>query len=77
MTAGRTRTAEVEVAVDPTTAFWAFTTEIDRWWVHGPINFYDSARAVGMRCESGVDGRLIELYDATTGEGLELGRIFV
>lgn len=61
--------------MDPVTAFRVFTAEIDRWWVRGPINFYDSTRAVGMRCESGVGGRLIELYDATTGEGLELGRI--
>jgi uncharacterized glyoxalase superfamily protein PhnB len=30
-----------------------------------------------MRCESGVGGRLLEVYDEATGEGLELGRITV
>jgi len=69
--------AEVEVEVDPMVVFRAFTEEIDRWWVAGPINFYDSARAVSMRCESGVGGRLLEVYDEATGEGLELGRITV
>lgn len=73
----RTTTAQVEVEVDPQTAFRVFTEEIDRWWVPGPINFYDSARAVAMRCESGVGGRLLEVYDEATGEGLELGRITV
>ena len=70
-------TAEVNVSVDAETAFAVFTEEMDRWWVPGPINFYDSSRAVGMRCESGVGGRLIEVYDETSGEGLELGRIKV
>jgi hypothetical protein len=70
-------TASVTVDVDPVTAFAAFTEELDQWWVRGPINYFDSARAVGMRCEPGVGGRLIEVYDAATGEGRELGRITV
>jgi len=73
----RTTTVQVEVEVDPQTAFRVFTEEIDRWWVAGPINFYDSARAVAMRCESGIGGRLLEVYDEAAGEGLELGRITV
>ena len=28
-----------------------------------------------MRCEPGVGGRLLEVYDEATGEGRELGRI--
>jgi uncharacterized glyoxalase superfamily protein PhnB len=67
----------VSVPVDPKTAFMAFTEELDKWWVRGPINYFDSGRAVGMRCEPGVGGRLIEMYDEATGEGLELGRITV
>jgi uncharacterized glyoxalase superfamily protein PhnB len=67
----------VSVPVDPATAFMAFTEELDQWWVRGPINYFDSGRALGMRCEPGVGGRLIEVYDETTGEGLELGRITV
>src|ERR1700736_536038 len=67
----------VSVAVDPATAFIAFTEELDLWWVRGPINYFDAARAVGMRCEPGVGGRLLEVYDEATGEGRELGRITV
>lgn len=70
-------TASVWVAVDPGTAFTAFTDELDLWWVRGPINYFDAARAVGMRCEPGVGGRLIEVYDTATGEGKELGRITI
>lgn len=66
--------ASVEVAVDPHTAFSAFTEEIDRWWVPGPINYWSFARAIGKRIEPGVGGRILELYD---GDALELGRITV
>jgi uncharacterized glyoxalase superfamily protein PhnB len=68
-------TSTVSVSVDPATAFTAFTAEIDLWWVRGPINYFDSGRAVGMRCEPGVGGRLLEVYDEDSGEGLELARI--
>lgn len=67
----------VSVPVDPKAAFAVFTEELDQWWLRGPINYFDSARAVGMRCEPGVGGRLIEVYDEATGEGLDLGRITV
>ncbi len=70
-------TVSVSVAVEPATAFTAFTEELDLWWVRGPINYFDSSRALGMRCEPGVGGRLIEVYDGATGDGLELGRITV
>ena len=59
----RTVSSTVTVSVDPPTAFAVFTDEIDLWWVRGPINFNDSARAVGMRCERGVgEPKLLELY---------------
>ena len=67
--------SQVEVAVAPETAFRAFTEEMDLWWVRGPINFYDAARAVAKVCESGVGGRLLEVYES--GEPLEIGRITV
>ena len=76
MTSEPSVTAEVEVAVDPASAFHAFTEEMGKWWMPGPINFWDSSRAMEMRCESGVGGRLIEVYDES-GEGLELGRFTV
>jgi hypothetical protein len=72
-----TTAVSVTVGVDPATAFTAFTEELDLWWVRGPINYFDGARAVEMRCEAGVGGRLLEVYDRETGEGLELGRITV
>jgi uncharacterized glyoxalase superfamily protein PhnB len=69
--------AAVKVAVEPMSAFTAFTDEIDSWWVRGPINFFDSGRAVAMRIEPGVGGRVLEVYDDARGEALELGRITV
>jgi uncharacterized glyoxalase superfamily protein PhnB len=69
--------SSVEVAADPATAFMAFTEEIALWWVQGPINFYDSSRAYGKRIEPGVGGRILEVYDRASGEGLELARITV
>ncbi len=77
MTQVRSVSAAVEVTVDATTAFGAFTGEMNLWWVRGPINFYDSARAVAMTCEPGVGGRLLEVYDEASGDALELGRITV
>ncbi|HLQ56051.1 MAG TPA: hypothetical protein VK162_17490 [Streptosporangiaceae bacterium] len=61
MSAARSVSAEVEVAVDAPTAFGAFTEEMNLWWVRGPINFFDSARAVAVTCEPGVGGRLLEV----------------
>ncbi len=60
------------MAVDPDTAFRAFTDEMDLWWVRGPVNFFDSARAVAMICEPGVGGRILETYSSGA---LELARI--
>ena len=77
MSEGRSRSSMVEVAADPLTAFAAFTDELDLWWVRGPINAYDSGRLVEMRCEPGLGGRILEVYDAESGEGLELARITV
>jgi uncharacterized glyoxalase superfamily protein PhnB len=73
--ADRTVTSQVTVPVDPKTAFAVFTDEIDLWWVRGPINFHDAARAIGMRCEHGVGGRLLEIYSQDASDALELGRI--
>jgi uncharacterized glyoxalase superfamily protein PhnB len=74
---GTSASAAVTVAVEPMSAFTAFTDEIDCWWVRGPINFFDSGRAVAMRIEPGVGGRVLEVYDDASGDALELGRITV
>jgi uncharacterized glyoxalase superfamily protein PhnB len=71
----RTVSSSVEVAADPAAAFAIFTEEVGLWWQQGPINFYDSSRAHGKRIEPGVGGRVLEVYDLDTGEGLELARI--
>jgi uncharacterized glyoxalase superfamily protein PhnB len=63
------------VGVDPKTAFSAFTGEMNLWWVRGPINFFDAARAVEIVCEPGVGGRILEVYDAAAGDALEIARI--
>jgi hypothetical protein len=65
----RSARASVEVAVDPLTAFKAFTEEIGQWWVPGPVNFRDSARAVTNRIEPGVGGRVMEVYDEARSPG--------
>ena len=72
-----TVSSAVEVAVDPDTAFAAFTSELDLWWVRGPINHHAAGRALAMRCEPGVGGRLLEVYDDAAGDALELARITV
>src|SRR5437870_3765931 len=77
MSEPRSVLSTVEVAVDPRTAFEVFTDEMVFWWVRGPINFYDSGRAIAQRCEPGIGGRLLEVYDDATGDALELGRITV
>jgi uncharacterized glyoxalase superfamily protein PhnB len=73
----RSASAAVTVAVEPLSAFAAFTDEIDSWWVRGPINFFDPGRAVAMRIEPGVGGRVLEIYDEARDNALELGRITV
>jgi uncharacterized glyoxalase superfamily protein PhnB len=71
----RSATVSVEVPVDPSTAFRYFTEEIDLWWVRGPINFWDSARAIEIRIEPGVGGRILEVYRKSPEDALERGVI--
>ena len=77
MTDAITVSSEVEVTVDPGTAFIAFTDEIDLWWERGYINFWsDGGRVVAVRCEPGVGGRIVEVLDDPSGDTVfELGRI--
>jgi uncharacterized glyoxalase superfamily protein PhnB len=77
MTDAQTVSSEVEVPVDPATAFAVFTEEMDLWWLRGPINFWsDGGRVTEVRCEPGVGGRIIEvLDDPDAGAVLERARI--
>src|SRR6185312_10147205 len=77
MTSPRSVTSAVTVSVSPQAAFTAFTGEMDLWWVRGPINFFDSARAVSMVCEAGVGGRILEVYGSEPPDALEIARITV
>src|SRR3989304_488693 len=67
----------VEVPADPETAFRLYTAEINRWWKRGTHYWNARHRAVGLRFEPFVGGRFIEVYDAQTGEGFEIGRVQV
>ena len=67
----------ISVAVDPQTAFEVFTEDIDAWYQRGPHNFANPERTVAIRFEPGVGGRLIEVDDASTGDGLSVGEIVV
>lgn len=77
MTEAQTVSSDVDVAVDPATAFRAFTEEMDLWWVRGPINFWsDGGRVVEVRCEPGVGGRILEILDdPAAGTVFERARI--
>jgi uncharacterized glyoxalase superfamily protein PhnB len=77
MTGPRSVSSQVMVSVSPQAAFTAFTSEMDLWWVRGPINFFDSARAVRMVCEPGVGGRILEKYGTSPDDGLELATITI
>jgi hypothetical protein len=65
----------VYVAVDPPAAFEIFTGEIDEWYRRGPHNFFDPVRAIAIRFEPGVGGRLLEVYD--DGDPREMARVEV
>ena len=77
MTDARTVSSQVEVAVDPDTAFTAFTDEMDLWWERSYINFWsDGGRVAAVRCEPGVGGRIVEVLDDPDGDTVfERGRI--
>jgi uncharacterized glyoxalase superfamily protein PhnB len=65
---------EIDVDVDPMTAFTVFTDDFEQWWGDGHIDAWDSSRAVARRIEGGVGGRVVEVY---VDDELELARITV
>jgi hypothetical protein len=67
----------IDVHVEPATAFEVFTDEIDAWYKRDRHTFYAPDRAIAIRFEPRVGGRLIEVYDAATGDGREMGRVTV
>lgn len=67
--------AEVVVDATPDAAFRIFTDEIGLWWRTGTRYWNDPERGLYLRIEPGVGGRWIEVYDAETGTGFEVGRV--
>lgn len=65
------------MAVEPETAFAVFTEEIGQWYRSSAYSWNDPTRAVGIRFEPGVGGRLIEVWRDTGDEGFDIGRILV
>jgi hypothetical protein len=65
----------IYVGVDPATAFEVFTGEIDAWYRRGPHNFFDPVRAIAIRLEPRVGGRLLEVYDNESAEAREMARV--
>jgi uncharacterized protein YndB with AHSA1/START domain len=72
-----TVTVSIDVAVDPATAFEVFTNEVDVWYQRGPHSWRYPDRAVGIRFEPRVGGRLLEVHDKRTGEGFAFGQVLV
>jgi len=68
-------TRSVDVDVDPATAFTVFTEEIGLWYRALPYAFNDPARAIDTYLEPRLGGRWVEVWDAATREGYEIGRI--
>jgi uncharacterized glyoxalase superfamily protein PhnB len=66
-----------DVAVDPARAFAAFTEEVGAWYRIDRFTVVDHRRTMTLRFEPFVGGRFVDVYDETTGEGREMGRIQV
>jgi uncharacterized glyoxalase superfamily protein PhnB/uncharacterized protein YndB with AHSA1/START domain len=75
--AAGTVSATVEVALPPTEAFRVFTAEIGAWYVVDEHTVMDHERTVDIRFEPVVGGRLVDVHDAASGEGREMGRLTV
>jgi uncharacterized glyoxalase superfamily protein PhnB/uncharacterized protein YndB with AHSA1/START domain len=70
-----TVSASVRVALPPHEAFRVFTEEIGSWYVVDRHTVVDHERTVDVRFEPYVGGRLVDVHDAVTGEGREMGRV--
>lgn len=73
--AGGTVRATVEVPLPPAEAFRLFTAEIGAWYVVDEHTVTDHRRTVDVRIEPFPGGRFLEVHDAASGDGHEMGRI--
>ncbi len=65
------------MALAPAEAFRLFTDEVGSWYLVDEHTVMDHERTVDVRIEPFVGGRFLDVHDAATGEGLEMGRITV
>lgn len=63
------------VAVPLAEAFHVFTDEVDAWWRRGPRFRFRAERDGMLRFEPGKPGRLVEVFDETAGDVVEVGHI--
>jgi Activator of Hsp90 ATPase homolog 1-like protein len=66
-------TVSIEVNADPDTAFHVFTSEIDSWWLRGPMHRFRPRGNGKLTFEPGLSGRLFEQYD--DGSVFVIGRV--
>ena len=67
--------AEVVVPATPEEAFRLFVDEIGLWWRPHTPYWNDAERGLYLRLEPGVGGRFVEVHDAETDTGFEIGRV--
>jgi hypothetical protein len=67
--------SSVDVDLDPEIAFDVFVGEIDAWYRVDRFTVTDFTRTVSIRFEPHAGGRFMDVYDAESGEGREMGRI--
>lgn len=67
--------ATVEVAVGPEVAFEVFTAEIASWYLINGNTVADPSRTQSILFEAYVGGRLLDVHDIRTKEGIELARV--
>lgn len=63
------------VAVDPATAFDAFTADIDRWWKRSPRHRFAPGAEGILSFEPGPGGRLVESWGPGPDQSFEVGRV--
>jgi uncharacterized protein YndB with AHSA1/START domain len=63
------------VPTDPERTFRLFTEEVGAWYRIDESTVMDHEQTVTLRFEPRVGGRFMDVYDSSTGEGRELGRI--
>lgn len=67
--------ASAVIGLDAAEAFRRFTEEMHLWYRVSDVTVSDPSKTVSLRIEPGLGGRLVEVHDAASGEGADLGTI--